>query len=303
MKKTIIPISFIVLLSIILWGSVSLSGDFITTITVPVQIINSPANYTLGNISNKELSIRLKGKGWELARLELTGNDEFLVSANKKIGKIRANLRNHIEINSWLTSSFQVLDISPATIEYEIDKIITKTVSIKLNSRIEFRNGFGLASNIVLEPSEIEISGPASVLQNIDSIRTDSLRMTNISDDVDVKINLEKIDHVSIAEEKVRMKFAVQKIVDKSFEDITVEIRNVPSTKELTLFPSRVSVVLRGGINILGRLTNDSIKVYIDYWNIMRNQEEEIEPVIEFPSYTTLVDVRPKKLEYVIKQY
>lgn len=127
--------------------------------------------------------------------------------------------------------------------------------------------------------------------------------MTNISDDVDVKINLEKIDHVSIAEEKVRMKFAVQKIVDKSFEDITVEIRNVPSTKELTLFPSRVSVVLRGGINILGRLTNDSIKVYIDYWNIMRNQEEEIEPVIEFPSYTTLVDVRPKKLEYVIKQY
>lgn len=157
MKKTIIPISFIVLLSIILWGSVSLSGDFITTITVPVQIINSPANYTLGNISNKELSIRLKGKGWELARLELTGNDEFLVSANKKIGKIRANLRNHIEINSWLTSSFQVLDISPATIEYEIDKIITKTVSIKLNSRIEFRNGFGLASNIVLEPSEIEI--------------------------------------------------------------------------------------------------------------------------------------------------
>jgi len=303
MKKTIIPISFIIILSIILWGSVSLSGDFVSSITIPIQITNTPDNYTLGNITHKEVTIRLKGKGWELARVGLAGGEDFLVSANKKIGKIRANLRNHVEINPWLTSSFQILDISPAIVEYEIDKMITKKVNIKHNGLIEFRSGFGFASAIELTPNEVEISGPASLLQNIDTVKTDSLKLNNIAEDVNVDIKLAHIDHATFNQNVFKLSFTVQKIVDKSFDELPVEIRNVPSTKGLSLFPSKVNVVLRGGINILGRITNDSIKVYIDFWSVMRSEDDVVEPIIEIPSYTTIVDVRPKKLEYVIKQY
>jgi len=95
----------------------------------------------------------------------------------------------------------------------------------------------------------------------------------------------------------------LQKIVDKSFDELPVEIRNVPPSKELILFPGKISVVLKGGISKLGRLTNDSVKAFVDFWEIQRHEEEQIEPIIEIPPFTTLVDIKPKKLEYIIKQY
>lgn len=303
MKKKIIPVSFIILLSIILWASVSLSGDYVYTIKVPIQITNMPNGYALGHISSKEVYIRVKGKGWELARVDLAGGEEFLVSANKKIGKFRTSLRNHIENNGWLTSAFQVVDISPTSVEYDIDKVISKTVHIKQNIQIEFKKDFGFASLITVSPDVIEVSGPESILRNIDTLRTDSLHLRNVSEKTILEISLEQIEGLTYSQDKCSLEFDVQKIVDKSFDDLVVEIRNVPLSKELNLFPSRISVVLRGGINTLGRLTNDSIKAYVDFWSVLRSEDDAVEPTVEIPSFTNLVDIKPRKVEYVIKQY
>jgi hypothetical protein len=114
---------------------------------------------------------------------------------------------------------------------------------------------------------------------------------------------LKSINCVNFSINKCKIEFDVQKIVERAFDDLFVEIRNVPPSKELNLYPGKVSVILRGGINRLGKLTNDSIKVYVDYWEAIRSEENMIEPVIEIPEFTKLLDVKPKKLEFVIKQY
>jgi hypothetical protein len=58
---------------------------------------------------------------------------------------------------------------------------------------------------------------------------------------------------------------------------------------------------LKGGINKLGKLINDSIKVYVDYWTALNAEEKTIEPVVEIPEFTEVVTEEPKKLEYIIK--
>lgn len=303
MKKKIIPIILIVSFSIVLWGSVSLSDYYVETISVPIELTELPKNYSPSYISNKEILLKLKAKGWELAKLILTRDFSFYISAHRRIGRFRVDLRNEIENNMWLTSSFSVLEIIPSFIEYEIDKTVSKKVPIKNNITIKLADGYGFVSDVMLNPDKIEISGPASILQYIDSVETDFTNLTDINEKTVKEVNLKPIDGVSFSVDKCSIEFDVQKIVEKSFEDIPVEIRNVPSSKELNLFPSKISVVLRGGINKLGRLTNDSIKVYVDFWSVLRNEEEMIEPVIEIPPFTKLLDVKPKKLEYIIKQY
>ncbi|MBS3943970.1 MAG: hypothetical protein KGZ42_00595, partial [Melioribacter sp.] len=64
MKKKLIPIIVITFFSIIMWGSISLSGEFTTTLKVTVVIIDLPKNYTKGAISESEIYLRLRGKGW-----------------------------------------------------------------------------------------------------------------------------------------------------------------------------------------------------------------------------------------------
>jgi len=303
MKKKVVTISLIAIFSIGLWISVALSEVYITTVEIPVRFTDLPKNYAVGSTSVDNVYLQVKGKGWELAKLKLVGDTEFNISVHRRTGKYRSDLNNFIDANPWLASSFQVLEIAPAQIEYEIERIGSKRVPVVQNLKIDFKPGFGPASKIKIEPGTVEISGPANLLQKIDAIKTEFREFTDISDNVKLVLPLDVPDGITIPKTECSIEFEVQKIVDKTFESILIETRNVPPNKELILYPAKINVVLRGGINKLGRLTNDSIKVYVDFWTALKENGKTIEPIIEFPQFTTLTITQPKKLEYIIKQY
>ncbi|MCX6174264.1 MAG: CdaR family protein [Ignavibacteriales bacterium] len=303
MKKKVVTISLIAIFSIGLWISVALSEVYITTVEVPVRFTDLPKNYAVGSTSVDNVYLQVKGKGWELAKLRLVGDTEFNISVHRRTGKYRSDLNNFIDANPWLASSFQVLEIAPAQIEYEIERVGSKLVPVVQNLKIDFKPGFGPASKIIIEPATVEISGPANLLQKIDAIKTEFREFTDISDNVKLVLPLDVPDGITIPKTECALEFEVQKIVDKTFESILIETRNVPPNKELILYPAKINIVLRGGINKLGRLTNDSIKVYVDFWTALKENGKTIEPIIEFPQFTTLTITQPKKLEYIIKQY
>ncbi len=303
MKKKIITISVISFFSVGLWVYVSLSNVFVTTIKVPINITDLPKNYSLGNSSVAEVFIQVKGKGWDLAKLMLEPEVNFDISAHRRIGHRKNDLSDLIQANTWLTSSFQVLEISPAQIEYDIEKVGSKTVKLIKNFKLEFKPGYGPSSRIKVDPEMVEISGPANLLHNTDSIKTEYKEILDVSDNLKFNLKIEPPEGITASVNTCTIELEVQKIVDKTFENIVVETRNVPPSKDLILFPGKINVVLRGGINKLGRLTNDSIKAYVDYWSALREEKGTIEPIIELPQFTTHVSTIPNKLEYIIKQY
>ena len=303
MKKKVITISVIAIFSIGLWVSVALSEVYITTIKIPVNFTDLPKNYSVGSTSVDNVYLQVKGKGWELAKLSLVGKTEFSISVHRRAGNYKSDLSNYIDTNPWLEASFQVLKISPAQIEYEIEKIGSKRVPVVQNLKIDFKPGFGLASKVKINPETVEIEGPANLLQKIDTIKTKFREFADISENVKLDLQLDVPDGITIPGTECSLEFEVEKIVDKTFESILIETRNVPPNKELILYPAKINVVLRGGINKLGRLTNDSIKVYVDFWTAMKENGKTIEPIVEFPQFTALTITQPKKLEYIIKQY
>lgn len=303
MKKKIITISLIAIFSIILWASVSLTDVYVTTIRVPVNFTDLPRNYSVGYSSVNEVYLQVKGRGWELAKLSLGRDAKFNVSVHRRIGKRKNDLKDFIEANAWLTSSFQVLEIAPSLIEFDVERTGSKRVKLIKNFKLEFKPGYGPASEIKINPEFVEIFGPANLLHKIDSIKTEYREFLNVSENVKIDLPIKTPDGISLTNQTSTIEFEVQKIVDKTFEDLPVETRSVPAAKELILYPGKINVVLRGGINILGRLTNDSIKAYVDFWNALREEDGTIEPTITIPQFTTLINTVPKKLEYIIKQY
>lgn len=303
MQKKIITFSFIAILAIGLWVSVALSDEYITTVTCPVNFIDLPQNYSIGSTSNGEVYLQLKGKGWELAKLVIGGSKEFNISVKRRIGRFRADISTYVKSNSWLSDNFQVLEILPGQIEYEIEKVNSKRVKVVSALKIDFKTDFAATSKMVIDPEYIEISGPLTLLKKIDSISTIEKSFTDISENFLVQLPLSEITGLTYSHKSCTIRMEVQKIVDKSFEEIPVIIKNMPGTKELVLYPSKINLVLRGGINKLGRLTNDSISAYVDYWGALKNSNNKIEPTIQIPSFTSLVSVEPKQLDYIIKQY
>ncbi len=303
MKKKIITISLITLFSVGLWVSVALTEEYITTVQAPVLFTDLPKNYSLGYSSANQVYLQLKGKGWDLAKIILGKRVNFDISVHRRAGKHKSELSGFIQSNPWLTSNFHVLEIAPAQIEYEIERTASKKVKLIKNFQIEFKQGYGATSKVKFEPETIKIFGAPNLISQIDSLKTIYKKFSDVSENVKLELPIEQIDGVKFSQDKCEVEFEVQKIVDKAFEGIVVETRNVPYSRELVLFPGKVDIVLRGGINKLGKLTNDSIKAYIDYWRALKEESGSIEPVIEIPSFTTLVNSIPNKFEFVIKQY
>lgn len=303
MKSKIISIVFITFFSIVLWVFVSFSGEFFTTLKFPVKVTGIPEGKSLSNQSAKEITLNLKGQGWQLAQLTFGRNPDFIVKANSSSGKQSLSLRNEIDANAWISSSLQVLEIEPDRIDLNVEPNTSKTVYIEPQIDMTFKSNYGLVSDIKLSPDSVKISGPESIIAKTEKVYTESKSFDGTDKIITETVALQKINFVTLSIENTNIEFDVQKIVDKTFENILVDIKNLPPSRQLLLFPAKINVVLRGGINILGKLNNDDIKAYVNYNQALYDTLGAIEPHIEFPEFTTVIDKKPRKLEYIIKQF
>ena len=303
MKSKVITIIFITFFSVVLWVFVSFSGDFFTTLKFPVRISGIDENKSLSGQSAQEVEINLKGQGWQLAQLTFGLSPDFIVNAKNTFGNQTISLKDEIETNSWLSTNLQVLDIEPEKINFNVEIITRKKVKIEPNVDLQFKPDFGLVSDIILSPDSVIITGPESVVSKIEKVLTAKKNFSGTDRNVIESIPLQKIDFVEMSFEQTAIKFNVQKIVDKTFENVIVEIRGVPSSRQLLLFPVKINVVLRGGINLLGKLSNSDIVAYVYFNQALSDTLGAIEPSIEIPSFISIIDKKPGKLEYIIKQF
>lgn len=303
MKKKILPISLIAVFSIALWGSVSLSGEYFTTLKIPIKFVDLPENYAVGEASANEISVTVKAQGWELSKLTLGTGVDFNVSAENRSGQRKVLIRDEIINNSWVGGNIQLVEVNPAQVEFKVEKIIGKKVPIGSRITAGFKNGYAAVSDLKMLPDSVMIYGAQSIIRSIDTIVTESAEFKDLDANLNSVINLQEIDGVTLGNNQCSLELAVQKIVDKTFDNLPVETRNVPHSRELILFPGRISVTLRGGINILGKMTNEELKPYVDFWSALKDESGSVQPVVDAPKYTRLISVNPQKLEYIIKQY
>lgn len=301
MQKKWITIALIGIFSLVLWGSVSLSGDYYTTIDVPVKYEDIPEDYSVGSASTEMLTLSIRGMGWQLAAL--MGRDlEYTISADYDSGSHSVYLKDELNQNNWISSSYEVVEISPNRIEFQVEKVSSKKVKVIPNLELNYRPNYDIISEIRVTPDTVKISGPGSLIESTDFIETVEEEFYDLEKNFSEQIPISKNKNLQYSVNDVRVEFEVQKIADKSFEKIPVEIRGAPSSRKLILFPPNVTVVLRGGIKKLAKLTGNDIDVFITFRQAVDDSLGTIEPVIEIPKYSTLIDVKPHKLEYIIKQ-
>ena len=303
MKIKAVILVTIILFSLILWGSVSLNGEFVATVRIPVVFTNIPEGYVVGESSVNEIQMNVKGAGWDILSIIFSRDNEFVIPVGRVYGKHEAAVKNSLNRNSRITASLNVLDIYPDKIEFSVERVATKKVKLLPDIDLDYKEGFGLVSDIKVEPESLIVSGPESRIKQLQFIKARPLAFEKLEHKVSKNLVFDKPDKLDFATDNVKIEFDVQKIVEKTFDNITVELKGVPSGRELVIIPSKISIVLRGGINILGKLSSSEIKAVINFEDALKDNSGSIIPVITAPGNTTVVDVKPKKLDYIIKHY
>lgn len=289
--------------SIILWGSISLSDSYYTNIEVKLSLINFPDGYTTGSNIPENIKLRVRGQGWRLVSINVGPETEFRVSVEDDSGKQHISLYNYLESNRWLLSDVDIINIYPDSLSFFVERKITRKLPVVSGLNLDFKAGYDLASEIILLPDSVIVQGPLSYLKSMNEIKTEDKSLVSLDSKTITEVNVEKLTGFEYSTNLIEATLDVQRIVDKQFENIPVDVIDLPSGKEVVLLPNKISVNLRGGIEILGKLKEEQLRIYVKYKTLVDDTTGSVVPEIILPKNISLQFTNPNRLRYVIRSF
>jgi hypothetical protein len=268
-----------------------------------IKVVNPPSGYDCGITNPDKISVKLKAKGWQLLTLGLGPQNKYLVSADKDSGKISVDPLNEMNENNWLSAGLSITEISPRQVSFNVEKLKFKRLKIEAETDISFSDEYGLATPIRIYPDSILVSGPSSILDTISIIKTKLVKLSSLDNKVKIISEIEEPRGFKLEINRAELTFDIQRIVEKTFENIIVNLVGLPDDRDVVLIPNTINCSLRGGINIIGKINPNVINATIDYREIVYDSLGSVQPKIVIPENTQLVFIKPIRLNYIIKKF
>jgi hypothetical protein len=292
-----------IIFATILWGSISLSDIYYTNVDVNLALSNFPQGYTTGSLLPEKINLRVRGQGWKLLSINVGPETEFRVTLNKDSGNFNIDLERYLETNRSLFSDVEIIKIYPDSINFFVERVMKKKLPVVSGLDLEFKPGYGLASEILFKPDSIIVNGPISYLRDMKEIKTESRAFDLLDNRIETEINFPKMYGFNFNTNTVEVSLDIQRIVDKQFENIPVEVIEFPAGNEVVLLPNKIGIQLRGGIEILGKLKPEQISAYVKYQTLVRDTTGSVKPEISLPKNISLQYTKPDRLRYVIRSF
>jgi hypothetical protein len=300
-KKFYLIISFF--FSLTIWISIALSDYYYSTYTLPLNIIDVPENYTPSSKLPEFVRVKLKAEGWKLIPLEFGTQKYFFVSVKNDSVSFTENLLSSIELNPWYNNKMNILEITPKNLKINLVPKVERKIKIKPILNLGFKKGFGLASEIIIEPDSILLKGPANEIDFIKEIETLPIQYKNLDKSISSTVEIRKIKGFETDLSNVKVYLDVQRIIENTISDVNISIENLPKNIDLVLIPKTVNIILRGGIEYFSKYDNNDIIAKIDYKDVVSDTLGYLRPEIHIPKHFSLISVKPDIIKYIIKQY
>jgi|WetSurMetagenome_2_1015567.scaffolds.fasta_scaffold257190_1 YbbR domain-containing protein len=303
MKKNIFIYSVAFVCSVLLWMYINLNLYYNIVLPVPLEIKLSKSQ-ALGNDLPSFIDVTLKGKGWELIGIMLSRNLTYNLDLTgyKKDSKI--NLSQTLKDIINLPLGVSILNVTPDEIDVNFDNITSKYVKVRNNVEVFTKDDYSIVGNPGIFPDSIKVTGAMSVINKIKYIPTETVVIRNVNSSftktikiLDTLGNIIKIDPKTIT-----VSYNIELSAEKTFEDIEVNIFNIPPENNVLIIPPKITLVIRGGVDQLAKLNPEDISVGIEYKQIENDSSGYIVPKISLPVEANVIKYQPDKFQYIVKK-
>ncbi len=298
----------IVLLSVVfgvlVWFSVAISDDYQVTVQAPLRIENVPPGKAISSSIPPTLTLRLRGKGWQMAT-ELWLSDLTLTFPVQMFtgGKKAITLSDVAEKLSS-KNGVQVLEMTPDSVYVRMDQQVQKTVAVVLDCQLAFKEGYGPVGPTIVAPESVTVFGAEEVLRSIDSWSTVHGTFDNLRGPLEADLPLASAGSrvVQLSVSRVHLSADIEPFAEKTVSGLLVDVKDVEPSRELILIPPKIDVVIRGGIRQLSTIAADDFHVSVDYRNVVADSSGYVDAEILAPPGVQVVARKPEHLQYVVRR-
>lgn len=262
--------------------------------TTPIQLeYFTPMGKALRMTPPQYANVSWQGTGWDL----LTGS-EPRIALTVEEDSIQTFYLRTIAAQQLGTDVFSV---SPEQITVEIEDIATKSVPVEGVTALSFWKGFDLADDIQFTPSVIAVEGAKSVLENINSLKTDTLRFQKLKDTVITTIKLAAIPILKFGKSEVTAQLSVEQFTEKSLF-VPLTVLNAP--QRLQIFPNKIKLDCTVALSRYASLSGDNFTAVVDLKNVdVKSKNNTVAIVLsQQPSFVRNVKFSPQSVEFYFEK-
>ena len=187
------------------------------------------------------------------------------------------------------------------TLYYRFPMENYKRVPVQPVYTVSYQSQYINEGPMEMTPDSVTVYGESFFLDNVTKVYTEPIRFSHLSDDVQGEVGLETIRGLRISEETVHYSLKVSRYVEME-GTMAVGIRNLPSDKMMTIFPSNVDVTLK----CVFPLTEDpfeGVTASVDYLDFPQSLSGKCHVSLTgLPRGVISYEVSPEYVETIIEQ-
>lgn len=292
-----------------LWFLNALSKDYSTTVSYPVKFVNPPRNMFLTSNPPAKFQLNVNAHGFSLLRHKLSLSSSPIVLDLTTIRQEEDGTSNTITVQTQnlisrfsdqVSSEITITDITPQVLTLIFDSLETKMVSVEANIKKEFKSQFYQKGAITVKPESIQISGPATALDTIQSLKTELTEIKDINTDIERTVRVSHPENTRVSEERITIQIPVERFTEKEIS-LPIQVKNKPETTSIKLFPSEAKISFLVGMSEYENITAADFKAFVDY-NEADHDAETLKIEIESkPPYIQMLRISPQNVEFLVE--
>lgn len=294
-------------IAVLLWLANRLTHEYDGYLKAHIIYNNIPQDYVLGGGTTKDVTLHVKTKGFYLLLNKIKSDNIGLEinAAMLPFGKefVASQYLKNI-IAASLNKEYTLIGVQPDTLNYIFDKKFSKSVPIKFNYQLDFESQYGLAENILIEPSQVVISGPKKQIIDIKLLETEVIIFKKLKEDLtgSAKVIVPGIINASLDTSFIKYTIKVEKYTEQEI-DVPVRLINVPVKNNVVIYPKKVKVTCLVSLNNFEKVKPDLFEVVADFSNIVSTEDKQVLISLKRqPTFVKNVNWSPKRVEYIINK-
>jgi hypothetical protein len=301
-------------ISLFIWFLIKMSNDYVADIGMELEFTSIPDDKQLNN-DNERIIVRLRANGGDLFSVKYLSLRRHI---EVDLGRIEPKKSRYFDRYYILTRQLRpgiserfdfdhsLIGISPDTIYLELDDIISRSVKVRPRLEVKCKPQYMVYDSLLVMPTDIMVSGPASMIDTISYINTEYKKVSGLDDTMQVTLPLilpGYNDNISFSEKEVEIIIPVQQ-----FTESTIRLPVQGSSEDtgigsIRTFPEYVELTYQVAIKDYQLVKDDMFRASVLYDPVKDKKKTFLKVHIdESPDFIRIMRIDPDKVEYIIQK-
>lgn len=285
-------------LALLLWSFVVGQEKAEVSLSVPVAIVNIPDKMVIANDFPANVSVRVFGPKMMLGRLASQTPSKVIDLKNAKTGNVKIEITKD---DISLPTGVSISRIQPSVIDIVLEPLVNTKVPVIARTEGEVNDDYRLGE-ISVQPSEITVNGPETVINKVRELYTRVLNIKGAVSTIIKKVKVDIGDDAIRVEGNDQVEVTVSVVPAKGMERFSnVAVETEPYVDDAQIKPATISVTAAGDKPRLHSIKSDQIKVLVKVAGLKKGKHK-LNPEVIMPHGLKLIQIVPQHVFVKLKK-